>query len=120
MVKFSLQEKGQQLWNKKSTDKCKKIFDLYEHEVTNGRRSAGPIECFAFATESRRECYRLHAMVFLVFEITHRHRQVPRCRIVFPFFQNYDVTPEFQWLVFCLSHFELRSLRAFAGTSATS
>ena len=74
MVKFSLQEKGQQLWNKKSTDKCKKIFDLYEYEVTNGRRSAGPIECFAFATESRRECYRLHAMVFLVFEITHTHR----------------------------------------------
>ena len=92
MVKFSLQEKGQQLWNKKSTDKCKKIFDLYEREVTKGRRSAGPIECFAFATESRRECYRLHAMAFLAFEITDTHRQtdrqVPRCRSVFPFLKN--------------------------------
>ena len=85
MVKFSLQEKGQQLWNKKSTDKCKKIFDLYEHEVTNGRRSAGPIECFAFATESRRECYRLHAMVFLRsfrnYRHTHTDRQTDRFRV---------------------------------------
>ena len=62
---------------------------------------------------------------YVVFEITDTHTQtdrqtgsaLPQCLTVF---QNCDVTPEVQWLVFCLSHFELRSLRAFAGTSATS
>ena len=34
------------------------IFTKYEEEVQSGRRPPGPIECFAFSTKSRRDCYR--------------------------------------------------------------
>lgn len=69
----------------------REIFKRYEEEVTNGRRSPGPIECFAFATTSRERTLPPIAFL-LVFEITQTQNtdttvHLTHCRIVFLFFK---------------------------------
>lgn len=46
------------IWENRWTRNVGGIFTKYEEEVQSGRRPPGPIECFAFSTKSRRDCYR--------------------------------------------------------------